>query len=133
MITINFRDTPTTPDEMLAAFLKAEQSRAHAIAMEQTIHHIREIATEIACLALDGVPMRRNRRRGKAPSRAARRRLDRRAAGCDHRIRLHGDAIAAWGAVADGVCPCETDVEDPGPLHLPTCPWADPGYDGGGF
>jgi DNA-binding CsgD family transcriptional regulator len=26
------------------------------------------------------------------------------------------------------VCPCQTD-EEPGP-HLPTCPWADPEYDG---
>jgi hypothetical protein len=29
-------------------------------------------------------------------------------------------------------CPCETDVEDPGP-HIANCPWADPNYDGGGF
>lgn len=28
------------------------------------------------------------------------------------------------------VCPCETDVEDPGP-HIDSCPWSDPDYDDG--
>lgn len=25
------------------------------------------------------------------------------------------------------VCPCETDVEEPGP-HIASCPWRDPNY-----
>lgn len=27
------------------------------------------------------------------------------------------------------ICPCETDVEDPGPTHIESCPFSDPDYD----
>lgn len=29
---------------------------------------------------------------------------------------------------AKSICPCETDVEDPGPSHIATCPFSDPDY-----
>jgi hypothetical protein len=35
------------------------------------------------------------------------------------------------GALA-GVCPCESDLVDPGPTHLATCRFADPDFDEGG-
>lgn len=47
----------------------------------------------------------------------------------------HDDVRAFLGEHAERAeagCPCETDVEEPGP-HLPSCPWSDPDYDGGGF
>jgi len=31
--------------------------------------------------------------------------------------------------MAPEVCPCQTDIEEPGP-HLPSCPWANQDYDG---
>lgn len=33
----------------------------------------------------------------------------------------------ARGWVAIG-CACESELEDPGPTHLPACPWSDPEY-----
>ena len=35
-------------------------------------------------------------------------------------------------ALRAGDCPCESDVDDPGPRHLPMCPWRDPNYLGFG-
>ena len=32
------------------------------------------------------------------------------------------------GGCGECACPCHTDVEDPGPTHLPTCKFADPDY-----
>lgn len=40
-----------------------------------------------------------------------------------------GAAFVRSIAEAERVCPCQTDVEDPGP-HLPSCPWNDPDYEG---
>lgn len=34
-------------------------------------------------------------------------------------------------ALRAGVCPCKTEVEDPGPGHLTSCPWSDPEYSEG--
>jgi hypothetical protein len=31
-------------------------------------------------------------------------------------------------ALDAGVCPCQSDAEDPGPDHLPTCPFSDPDH-----
>lgn len=31
-------------------------------------------------------------------------------------------------ALKAGICPCKSEADDPGPDHLPTCPWSDPDY-----
>lgn len=38
------------------------------------------------------------------------------------------DRALIAAALRKGVCPCESEAEDPGPEHLPTCPWSDPEY-----
>ena len=41
------------------------------------------------------------------------------------------DLAAIAEALRQGVCPCGSEAEDPGPNHLPTCRFADDDY--GGF
>lgn len=40
-------------------------------------------------------------------------------------------ADACLGAL-NGVCPCKSELDDPGPTHLATCPYVDPLYDAEG-
>lgn len=56
-------------------------------------------------------------------SRADRKRR-RRASGL---LRTPAERRTVLAAIRAGVCPCETDVDNPGP-HLVTCPWSDPDY-----
>lgn len=41
-------------------------------------------------------------------------------------------AIVVFIARNPDVCPCESDLEDPGPHHI-SCPYNDPEYDDGGL
>jgi hypothetical protein len=41
------------------------------------------------------------------------------------------DVANAWLMRMQGVCPCASDISDPGD-HLPLCPWSNPEYPGDG-
>jgi hypothetical protein len=38
-------------------------------------------------------------------------------------------AVRTLRTIESVVCPCQSDVEDPGP-HIPSCPWINPEYVG---
>jgi hypothetical protein len=42
------------------------------------------------------------------------------------------DSSALAGCPPHCACLCHTEVDEPGPHHLPTCAWSDPDFDDGG-
>jgi hypothetical protein len=47
----------------------------------------------------------------------------------DREVRLEHDRVSLLIALRSaGLCPCQTDIEDPGPEHIPTCPNVDLDY-----
>ncbi len=40
------------------------------------------------------------------------------------------EALRVLGATRATACPCQGPADDPGPMHLSTCPWSDPEHPG---
>lgn len=85
-----------SPDEIA----RGVQTVYESIALERVLRHLTEAAFEIAAVAIDGMPMRGNRRRAKAPSKSAGRRFIARRLKSDAAVAQHLEASRAWSDVA---------------------------------